>query len=138
MFQIAATLTDTLLVLTQCYAAAFGVTDIWSLDVRLIDTTTVPTLLAYSQTAAPVDSITRPRARITYNTRTLAVAPDSIRRQTVIHELLHVYWAPIQVAAVAFKPDARQLIENLTSYASRRPMYQRICGARGSPREEQP
>jgi hypothetical protein len=133
------TLADTLVVLTQCYASAMGITPMWDLQIVVKDTT--PKIYAASFADAPVLMTAKPQGEITYNSRTLKDASDLVRRRVVIHELLHIYWAPVKQAArwAAFHfgeenndpkmgPNMNQLIENLTEHQANLAFWQRLCG----------
>lgn len=135
------TLADTLHVLTTCYAAAMGVTPMWTVETALVDTT--------PQVLATIETRDEPTlyARITYNRLALADSSDQFRRATVVHYLEHVYWEAVHQAAMWAAQQAaaqygnpeiighmRQLLENLTVHRSRLPMWQRICGQTGPPR----
>jgi len=124
---------DTLVVLTQCYAAAIGVTPLWNMRIAQMDTT--PAVLAMTRVH---ESDGGPLAVIRYNADALRDSSDVVRRTVVVHELLHVYWAPMVQAAlygadrhptvdvVAF----REFLEALTALQAERPFWQRLCGVR--------
>lgn len=138
------TLTDTLTVLTQCYATAMGVSPMWNIEPRVIDT--IPELYAVVSEIRDATDSTQPRATITYNRLTMQDLPDEGRRIIVVHELEHVYWSSVQAAAKwaaqeygtrisdpTIMLEMRRLIENLTDKRSKMPMWQKMCGHRGKP-----
>ena len=107
--------------LTMCYASVMGVP--YNVTVEFEDLE--EDLVAWAD--VDPDYLT---STITYDPEDMATYPDSVRRQTVVHELVHVLtWELVEVAEASDEELAWRLWEQFATRVEHWYMWPGVCNA---------